>query len=190
MSDAPAPTGGSPTEETATADAVNAAPTPLEVAAARYGVPASLSRGQLVLHASRDQYLGVVAALKEAGFGVCVDVTAVDYLVADRPRQLPVGVEPERFEVVANFLNHRERTRARVRAQVPGDDARCPSLWALHAGVENPEREVYDMFGIVFEDHPDMTRILMPETWEGHPLRKDYAVGRIPVQFKGTPASR
>ena len=119
-----------------------------------------------------------------------MDVTAVDYLTHQAPRHLPGEVTAERFEVVANLLNHRERARIRLRVQVPEGDPSCPSLWPLHAGVENLEREVYDMFGITFDGHPDMTRILMPETWEGHPLRKDYPVGQIPVQFKGAPASR
>jgi NADH-quinone oxidoreductase subunit C len=74
--------------------------------------------------------------------------------------------------------------------QVPGDDPTVPSLFDLHPGSEYPEREAFDMFGIVFEDHPDLSRILMPEDWIGHPLRKDYSVGRIPVQFKGAPSSR
>ena len=149
-----------------------------------YGVPVSWSRDQQVLHPSRDQYLDVVGALKDDGFVMCVDVTAVDYLAAPE-RSLPDGVTAERFEVVANLISHRERRRIRVRVQVPADDPTCPSLWSLHAGVEAPEREVFDLFGISFDGHPDMTRILLPEDWEGHPLRKDYAIGRIPVQFKG-----
>ena len=72
-----------------------------------------------------------------------------------------------------------------MRVQVPAADATLPSLFDLHPGTEAMEREAFDMFGIVFTDHPDLTRILMPEDWEGHPLRKDYAVGEIPVQFKG-----
>ena len=116
-----------------------------------------------------------------------MDVTAVDYLTHQAPRHLPDGVVAERFEVVANLLNHRERARIRLRVQVPEGDPSCPSLWPLHAGVENLEREVYDMFGISFDDHPDMTRILMPETWEGHPLRKDYPVGQHPRAVQGRP---
>lgn len=155
----------------------------------RFGVPASTSRGQEVLHPSREQYLDVARALFDDGYRFCADVTAVDYLLAQQARSLPIGISPERFEVVAGFLNHTERTRVRLRVQVPEGDPMCPSLWPLHAGVEALEREVFDMFGIVFEGHPDMTRILMPETWQGHPLRKDYAQGRIPVQFKGAPSS-
>jgi NADH-quinone oxidoreductase subunit C len=92
--------------------------------------------------------------------------------------------------VVVNLLSHTRRERARVRVQVPAADAVVPSLFELYPGTEAMEREVYDMFGIVFDGHPDLTRILMPEDWEGHPLRKDYAVGRIPVQFKEAPGPR
>jgi NADH-quinone oxidoreductase subunit C len=141
------------------------------------------SLDQDVLHAPRDQWLRIAGALKDEGFGVCLDVTAVDYLTA-RGRLLPDGVAPERFEVVATFLSFERRERVRVRTQVPADDPTLPSLFELFPGTDTPEREVYDMFGIVFEGHPDLTRILMPEDWEGHPLRKDYAIGRIPVQFK------
>ena len=73
----------------------------------------------------------------------------------------------------------------RLRIQVPEAEASVPSLFDVHPGSEAMEREAFDMFGIRFEGHPDLTRILMPEEWEGHPLRKDYAIGRVPVQFKG-----
>jgi NADH-quinone oxidoreductase subunit C len=155
-----------------------------------YGVPVSRSRGQKVLHPPREQLRDVVATLRDDGFDQLVDVTAVDFLSAEQPRALPVGVAPERFEVVVNLISHAKRERVRVRVQVPADDARVPSLFDLHPGSEYLEREVYDMFGIVFDDHPDPTRILMPEDWQGHPLRKDYAEGRIPVQFKAAPSTR
>ena len=151
--------------------------------AERHGVPVTRSLDQDVLHAPRDQWLRVAGALKDEGFSVCLDVTAVDYLTHGG-RLLPEGVEPERFEVVATFLSFERRERVRVRTQVPADDPTMPSLFDLFPGTDTPEREVYDMFGIRFEGHPDLSRIFMPEDWEGHPLRKDYAVGRIPVQFK------
>jgi NADH-quinone oxidoreductase subunit C len=72
----------------------------------------------------------------------------------------------------------------RVRVQIDADEAVMPTLFDIFPGTEALEREVFDMFGVTFTDHPDMTRILMPESWRGHPLRKDYAVGEIPVQFK------
>ena len=78
----------------------------------------------------------------------------------------------------------------RIRVQVPADDPTVPSLFDLYPGTEAMEREVFDLMGIAFADHPDLTRILMPDDWEGHPLRKDYSVGRIPVQFKAPPETR
>ena len=154
-----------------------------------HGVPVSWSRDQRVLHPSRSQLLDVVTALREDGYLSCLDVTGVDYLTHPG-RPLPEGIAPERFEVVVTLISHRERQRIRLRVQVPGDDPTCPSLFAVHPGTEAMEREVYDMFGVVFEGHPDLTRILMPEDWLGHPLRKDYESGRIPVQFKGAPTVR
>ncbi len=150
----------------------------------RYGVPLTDSLGQEVLHPTRDQYRDVVQALRDDGYLVCIDVTAVDYL-AHAHRSTAPGVEPERFELVTSFLDHEHKRRVRLRIQVPADDPTVASIVDLHPGADALEREVFDMFGITFEGHPDLTRILMPEDWDGHPLRKDYAVGAIPVQFKG-----
>ena len=152
-----------------------------------YGCPVSDSRGQIVLHPSREQYVEVMGALADDGYGIVVDLCGVDYLDA-MDRALPDGVQPERFEVVVNLLDISERRRIRARVQVPESEPTLASLFDLYPGTEAYERETFDMFGISFSDHPDMTRILMPEDWVGHPLRKDYEVGRIPVQFKGANA--
>ena len=151
----------------------------------RYGVPVTDSLGQEVLHPSREQYRDVVQALRDDGYLVCIDVTAVDYL-AHPHRSVAPGVEPERFEVVSQYLDHDQKRRVRLRVQVPGDDPTVASIVDIHPGADALEREAFDMFGITFDGHPDLTRILMPEDWEGHPLRKDFAIGRIPVQFKAT----
>ena len=137
----------------------------------------------------RDTYKQMVSAFKDAGFETCSDLCAVDYLTHPG-RSLPEGVTPERFEVVVNLLSLSMRQRVRIRVQVPESDPSVDSLTDVYPGVDAMEREAYDMVGIVFADHPDMTRILMPEDWEGHPLRKDYGVGRVPVQFKEAPGPR
>jgi NADH-quinone oxidoreductase subunit C len=154
-----------------------------------HGAPLTRSRGQDVLHPSRETYLDVVQALRDDGYAMCIDVTAVDYL-ANPARDLPEGVTPERFEIVVNLLSLEPPRRVRLRMQVPVSEPVVPSLFPLYRGTEAMEREVFDMMGIRFAGHPDLTRILMPEEWEGHPLRKDYPIGRVPVQFKHPPATR
>jgi NADH-quinone oxidoreductase subunit C len=146
----------------------------------------AFSRGQLVAHPTAEQYVDFVRALRdEEGFWLCLDVLGVDYLSYSARRELPPGIEPQRFEVVVLLVSAKDRSRVRVRLQVPEDAPVAPTLFDVHPGTEAPEREVFDMFGISFEGHPDLTRILMPEDWVGHPLRKDYGIGAIPVQFKG-----
>jgi NADH-quinone oxidoreductase subunit C len=171
-------------------DAANAAAEDVPEPERAYGVLVTWSRGQKVLHPSRDELINVVRALRDDGFNQLIDVTAVDYLTSEDDRPLPAGIAPERFEVVIGLISHSKRERVRLRVQVSEHDARVPTLFDLYPGSEALEREVYDMFGIVFDNHPDMTRILMPEDWIGYPLRKDYAIGRIPVQFKDAPATR
>ena len=164
-------------------DAIEVVPEPVTI----HGCLVTEALGQTVLYPDRDRYLEVVKALADDGYAVCIDVTAVDYRDY-MTRRLPVGVVPERFEVVTNLLDLTNRRRVRLRVQVPEGDPKVASLFELHPGSEAMEREVFDMFGIEFDGHPDPSRILMPEDWIGHPLRKDYEIGEIPVQFKGAHA--
>jgi len=137
----------------------------------------------------RDRYAQMVEAFRAAGFESCADLCAVDYLTHPG-RTLPDGVQAERFEVVVNLLSLSMRQRVRIRVQVPESDPVVASLVDIYPGTDAMEREAYDMLGIIFAGHPDLTRILMPEDWEGHPLRKDYGIGRVPVQFKEAPGPR
>ena len=155
-----------------------------------YGAVASYSRGQKVLHPSREQWRELAEELLNDGWDMCVDLTAADYLLYAHRREVAPGITPERFEVVANLVSFSRRARIRMRAQVPDSDPVIDSLYDLYPGIDAAEREVYDMFGIEFAGHPELSRILMPENWQGHPLRKDYGLGDIPVQFKGTPPPR
>lgn len=134
------------------------------------------SHTQDVARVPAEDWLGFAQAAKDGGFEVCVDVTAVDWM-----RQ-----RPERYEVVANLLSMSNKTRLRMIATVGREEPAIASLTPVWPGIGYAEREVYDMFGIVFEGHPDLTRILMPDDWEGHPLRKDFGVGSVPVQFKAS----
>ncbi|MBO2520919.1 MAG: NADH-quinone oxidoreductase subunit C [Clostridia bacterium] len=106
----------------------------------------------------------VAAYLRELGYTMLLDVGGVDYF----PRS-------PRFEVVYHFLDMKNRARVRLRC-VPEDDQRpeVPSLAGMWPSANPAEREVYDLFGVVFTGHPNLTRILLPSDFEGHPLRKDY----------------
>jgi NADH-quinone oxidoreductase subunit C len=154
--------------------------------------PGVLTGEGLCAHVScyptREQYVELVRAFKDDGFEMCVDLCAVDYL--EHPdRALPPGVARTRFEVVVNLLSLSKRQRVRIRVQA-GDEPEVDSLFELYPGTEAMEREAFDLLGVLFRGHPDLTRILMPEEWEGHPLRKDYGSGRVPVQFKEAPGPR
>jgi NADH/F420H2 dehydrogenase subunit C len=132
------------------------------------------SHDQDVARVPTARWTEFATAAKEAGFEVCVDVTAVDWM-----RQ-----RPERYEIVANLLSMQHLLRLRMVTTAPREDPTVASLVPIWPGANFAEREVYDMFGVTFEGHPDLTRILMPDEWEGHPLRKDFGVGSVPVQFK------
>jgi NADH-quinone oxidoreductase subunit C len=135
-----------------------------------------VSHGQEVVRLSRQELLDFCHAAFDAGFEVLADVTAVDWYRTRTPR----------FDLVVNLLSMQHRRRLRILVGVAEDDPVVPSLVPVWPGANFGEREVYDMFGITFEGHPDLTRILMPDDWEGFPLRKDFEVGSIPIQFKAS----
>jgi NADH-quinone oxidoreductase subunit C len=145
--------------------------TPL-VPGASYEVGRSVDFATIYVPA--DQLVSTCRALLEMPalrFNTIIEITAADYF----PR------EP-RFEVVYHFLSVPNRQRVRLKVRVP-DGGTLPSIHTLWPGAGWPEREVWDMFGIIFDGHPDLRRLLMPEDWEGHPMRKDYPVQiRKPAQ--------
>jgi len=150
----------------------------------------ALHHGQPVVYVDRAVVADVARMLRDdEQFTMLVDTVVVDHLL-DGSRLAVEGVVPERFEVVVNFLSHTRNRRIRIVCEVPADDPTIPSLTPVYPGANFPERESYDLFGITFEGHPDLTRILMPDDWHGHPLRKDDAAARVPVTFKGDPSPR
>ena len=129
---------------------------------------------QTTVYVSREDLLIVARVLRDRadlGFSFLADLTAVDFW----PR------EP-RFELVYLLVSIAHRLRLRVKVKLHGTDARLPTVSGLWPAANWLEREVWDLFGIAFDGHPDPRRLLMPEDWEGYPLRKDY-----PVQIRMTP---
>jgi NADH-quinone oxidoreductase subunit C len=142
-----------------------------------------------VRHVDVAGYEALIKSLYDDGFTFCTDLCAADHLV-NATRVLPDDVTPQRFEIVVGLRDMAQHRYVRVRCQVPDDDPTIPSLFGIYPGTEAMEREAYDLFGILFSDHPDLTRILLPEDWEGHPLRKDHSHGKVPVQFKAPQGAR
>lgn len=125
---------------------------------------ASAFRGDETIVLKKEALAEAAAFLKEElGFDMLMDLTAVDYL----PR------EP-RYELVCHFYSTGHNYRLRLKCPVPAGDATVASLTPFWQGADWFEREVYDMFGIKFEGHPDLRRILLYDGFDGHPLRKDY----------------
>jgi len=157
----------------------------IELSIADRGVPATdaiekvvIWRDEITYHVRREHLLNFVTALRdEPGlrFELCLGVSGVHY-----PHE--TGRE---FHAVYLFLSITHNRRIRVEVSVPEDDARIPSIVAVYPTNDWHERETWDMFGIVFDGHPALTRILMPDDWPGHPQRKDYPLGGIPVEYKG-----
>lgn len=129
---------------------------------------------QDVVAVDRGDVVPFVTAARDAGFETFIDICAVDHFTR----------EP-RFDVVINLLSMRLAKRLRVVVGLPNDDPVMPSLTGVYAGANFYEREAWDLMGVRFTGHPDLTRLLLPDEWVGHPLRKDQGVGSVPVQFKG-----
>jgi NADH-quinone oxidoreductase subunit C len=130
-----------------------------------------------ILNVNTEEYKEVIKNIKKDGYEMMVDLTAVDWYRKKEPR----------FELVVQFLSVSKNSRKTVKVKINDENLNIPTITDLYPGANFYEREVFDMFGIEFENHPDMTRILMPDDWIGHPLRKNYGSGRIPVQFKNAP---
>jgi len=126
---------------------------------------------------STSDYFSTVQELNQDGFELMVDLTVVDWFRKREPR----------FELVVQFLSTSKNERKTIKVEISDEDLSVPSITSVFPSANFYEREAFDMFGIKFSDHPDLTRILMPDDWVGHPLRKDYGSGRIPVQFKNAP---
>jgi NADH-quinone oxidoreductase subunit C len=157
----------------------------LELALADSGLPMESAIERVVVHhgevtffVKREALLEVARTLRdEPGlrFEICHSVSGVHY-PGDTGREL---------HAVHHLLSITHKRRIRLEVACPDDDPHMPSVTSMWPSADWHERETWDMFGIVFDGHPSLTRILMPDDWPGHPQRKDYPLGGIPVEYKG-----
>ena len=137
-----------------------------------------IQNGELTFHVKREKLVDVAKILRDnpkLSFEMCLGVSGVHY---------PEQTDRE-LHAVYPLLSLTHNRRIRLEVSVPDADSHIPSLVEVWAGNNWHERETFDMFGIIFDGHPGLTRILMPDDWQGHPQRKDYALGGIPVEYKG-----
>ncbi|WP_134426907.1 NADH-quinone oxidoreductase subunit C [Mycobacterium ulcerans] len=135
-------------------------------------------RNELTLHVRREALLRVAQSLRdepELRFELCLGVNGVHY-----PHE--TGRELHAVYPLQSITHNR---RLRLEVSAPDSDPHIPSLYAVYPTNDWHERETYDFFGIIFDGHPSLTRIEMPDDWQGHPQRKDYPLGGIPVEYKG-----
>ena len=136
-----------------------------------------VDRGELTLHIKAEKIAEVAQIMRDdesLRFELCSSVSGVDYLNSDA----------RRLHVTYQLTSMTYRRRVRLEVAVPVD-VPVPSVTSVYPTADWQERETYDMFGVVFTGHPNLTRILMPDDWEGHPQRKDYPLGGVPVEYKG-----
>ncbi|GGD20613.1 NADH-quinone oxidoreductase subunit C [Nocardioides daphniae] len=137
-----------------------------------------VDRGEITFHVRREDLLAVARVLRDdekLRFELLSSLSGVHY-PADTGREL---------HVVLHLLSMSYNRRIRVEVTAPDSDPHVPSVVSLYPTADWQEREAWDMFGIIFDGHPALTRILMPDDWPGHPQRKDYPLGGIPVEYKG-----
>jgi NADH-quinone oxidoreductase subunit C len=137
-----------------------------------------VERGEITFHVRREDLVEFARALRDdpgLRFEMCMGVNGVHY-----PHE--TGRE---LHAVYPFMSVTHNRRVRVEVTCPDADPHIPSITSLYPGNDWHERETFDFFGIVFDGHPGLTRIEMPDDWPGHPQRKDYPLGGIPVEYKG-----
>jgi NADH-quinone oxidoreductase subunit C len=136
-----------------------------------------VDRGELTLHIVPEKIAEVCQIMRDdesLRFEMCSSLSGVDYLNSD----------PRRLHVVYELLSMTYRRRVRLETAIPAGGS-MPSVTSVYPTADWHERETYDMFGVIFTGHPNLTRVLMPDDWEGFPQRKDYPLGGVPVEYKG-----